>query len=664
MSAANDIFRLEVTELLSELEDSLMDLEDHQQSEQHINTVFRVMHTIKGTSGMFGFEVMSELTHYLEEIFDHIRDGKLSVTAELVDLSLRAKDEIAALLNADPQSGIPSSHSLIQTIIAYHTQALNNTGDKQQGAPLDNADNAQTAATQGALRFDITVAPNKESLLMGLNPLPILRELSDIATDFNIEASISPLPSLADYDPELLYLAWSITMTTDRSQQDLEDIFLFVGEDWQVDINTVEALPSPTHPVTKPDKTAVDAGTNSTQPDTESASPASQHVKVNATRLDELMDRVGELVISHTRLHQLALKTNDLSLLALAEDFDRMISDLRDTALSMRMVQVSQLFSRFRRLVRDTSSELDKKVKLECIGEQTELDKTVVDRLSDPMVHLIRNSLDHGIESPQQRAEQNKPEEGTILLEAKHQDSQVVITIHDDGGGICPQRIREKAIKNGLISESDRLSEQEILQLIFEPGFSTAEEVSKLSGRGVGMDAVKSAIEGLNGRIKLNSAVGQGTQIDIILPLTMAIIDGLHVSVGPQDYIIPLSAVSECMEINATESSEEVDVLNLRGQCIPQIGLRNWFGIDSRLDDTEEVVIVKVNNSFVGFVVDHVVGQQQTVVKVLSPVYQNVRGVSGATILGDGNVALILDIENLTNEVTQCRRASLAPGLQ
>jgi two-component system, chemotaxis family, sensor kinase CheA len=372
-------------------------------------------------------------------------------------------------------------------------------------------------------------------------------------------------------------------------------------------------------------------------------------IKVPAKRLDELMDQVGELVIAQARLRQWANIGGDIQLKSLVEEIDRLSSELRDTTMGIRMVPIGSLFSRFRRLVRDLSNELGKEIQLTTSGEETELDKTVIERLYDPMVHLIRNSLDHGIELPCDREDRHKPRQGTIHLSATHSGAQVLISIKDDGNGIDPVRVRAKAEESGLVQPGANLTESEIFQLILQPGFSTAAKVTSVSGRGVGMDVVKRAIDALRGTIDITSILGSGSEMTLRLPLTLAIIEGMLVRIGDSRYVIPLSAVEECVELSPEDDSRSTgrDFLNIRDETVPFLRLRSMFNVVAPLEPYPKAVIVSVDGIKVGLVVDQIIGDYQTVIKSLSKIHSTVQTFSGATILGDGTVALIIDVPRL-----------------
>ncbi len=393
------------------------------------------------------------------------------------------------------------------------------------------------------------------------------------------------------------------------------------------------------------------------------AAKGTDSVRVPAERLDELMDRVGELVIAQSRLKQVAAANRDLQVQSVAEEIERLAMDLRDTTMGVRMLPIGSLFGRFRRLVHDLARELGKKIELTAIGEETELDKTVIDRLNDPLIHLIRNAIDHGLELPDERAAHGKPDQGRITLTARHAGAEVLVSVGDDGRGLDRARIQARAEEQGLLTPGAKLTDSELFQIVFQPGFSTAREVTSLSGRGVGMDVVKRTIDALRGTIDVSSTPGLGSEVTLRLPLTLAIIDGLLVRVGDGRYVIPLAAVEECVELSAAEDarSRGRNFLNIRGELVPFLRLRELFNAATPADRYQKVVVVSSGELRVGLVVDQVIGDHQTVIKSLSRLHADVANFSGATILGDGTVALILDVAHLV-EFGQVREEQLKAG--
>ena len=379
------------------------------------------------------------------------------------------------------------------------------------------------------------------------------------------------------------------------------------------------------------------------------AADTSSTIRVPAARLDRLVNMVGELVTVQSRLSQLAAQVNDADLVLVAEEVERLTAELRDNTMSIRMLPIGNTFSNFKRLVRDLSEELGKRIDLVTEGAETELDKTVIEKLNDPLIHLIRNSIDHGIESPAVREQKGKPKAGTIRLTAEHAGAHVLIAIIDDGAGIDAEAIRRKAIEKNIISADDNLTEKELYALIFAPGFSMAKTITNVSGRGVGMDIVKKGIDGLNGSITITSNINVGTTITLKLPLTMAIIDGLLVRIAESFFVLPLSSIEECVELTREDVAQSFgrNIVHIRGEVVPYIPLRERFGISGESPAIEQVIINRVGEERFGLVVDQVIGQHQTVIKNLGNFYKQIKEVSGATILGDGTVALIIDITQL-----------------
>lgn len=472
-------------------------------------------------------------------------------------------------------------------------------------------------------------------------------------------------PSLEEMDPERCYFGWQIDLAHSDPRPALDDVFLFLLDGMELSCERLgepvataieaaapELAPVETRlvadiaPVAAP-RGPVDDKSEAKQ----SGAAAANSLRVPAERLDELMDRVGELVIAQARLTQLAALSADSSLKSVAEELERLSSGLRDTTMGIRMVPIGSLFSRFRRLVHDLSTELGKEIEFITSGEETELDKTMIERLADPLVHLIRNSVDHGLEAAERRVATGKPARGTVRLSAVYAGAEVTISVSDDGAGLNTTRIRQKAEENGIITADARLTDSELHQLIFAPGFSTAKEITALSGRGVGMDVVKKTIEGLRGKIHLTSEPGKGTTVTLRLPLTLAIIEGMLVRVGTGRFAIPLSAVEECVELPATAltASRGRNFLDIRGSLVPFISLRDVFGTPGERDPFQKVVIVSSAGGRVGLVVDQIIGNTQTVIKQLSKLHADLPNFSGATILGDGTVALILDTARLVD---------------
>lgn len=674
-------FKEEALELLGELETSLLELEEDPKNDEVINRVFRAMHTIKGSGAMFGFEDIASFTHEVETVFDLARNGQISVSKELLDLTLLARDHILSMLEGEEHGiGTRAREVIVGLKALTPIQAQAESDSFRMEAPPTCA----TSSDMGTWR--IRFAPPKNLFLSGTNPTALLEELCEMG-EHHVIMHTREIPELSELDPEQCLVWWDVILTTARSEDEIRDVFIFVEEDSELTIQMVGSCQSiddesykligqilvEKNDITKDalerilldrkpigqllseaglvSPSQVEAALVEQQEvkrlrQTASSDSQTSSIRVPAHKLDYLVDLVGELVTAQARLTQFASEQSDARLQAISEEIERLSDELRDNTLGIRMLPIGTTFSRFKRLVRDLSQELGKRIILETHGEDTELDKTVIERLTDPLVHLLRNSIDHGIESPEVRTARGKNPEGRIELSAEHSGGEVLIRIIDDGAGIDPERIRAKAVEKGLIAHDTLISDKDTLMLIFAPGFSTAEKITSVSGRGVGMDVVKRNIDALRGRVSLESVPGAGATVSVRIPLTLAIIDGLQVQVGDSYFIMPLSAVEECVEL-IRKDNDRAAFINLRGQMVPYVSLRSSFDIPGQTPDIEQVVVCNSQGSRVGIVVDRVIGEHQTVIKSLGKVYQDVRGISGATIKGDGSMALILDIAAL-----------------
>jgi two-component system, chemotaxis family, sensor kinase CheA len=643
------VFRTEAAELLEQIEAGLLDLNVNLGDKDQIDAVFRGLHTLKGSGAMFGFEALAAFTHHCETAFDRVRKGEAPATYALVTAVLEAKDHMRALV--DRPSG--DHEAMSEALLANLRRAVDGSGDAA-GTP-----DAAPAKTLFKIRFSLP----QNAMANGTNPLPLLDELRDLGT-CRIVADRTKIPSLDALVPTDLYIAWDVELLTDQPRSAIDDVFIFVMDEMELAVEEI-AAPAETvaesadaeRPATPlPEQAnAASASVAVAAPADAKANKGNENVRVPAERLDELMDRVGELVIAQSRLSQLAGGSGDLQLRAVSEDVERLSGELRDTMMVLRMVPVTHLFSRFRRLVHDLANETGKKIELVTEGETTEVDKSVIERLADPLVHLVRNSCDHGLEPVAERRAGGKSEAGHIHLSARQQAGEVIITIKDDGRGIDKERVRAKAESSGLIAANATLTDQELYQLIFQPGFSTASQVTNLSGRGVGMDVVKRTIDALRGTINVASRPGEGSEISLAIPLTLAIIDGLLVRVGNARYVIPLSAVEECLELSVEEDmrSRGRSFISLRDSLVPFLRLRDLFRTGTKPDPFQKVVVISTGSERVGLVVDQIIGDHQTVIKGMSKLHHDVATFSGATILGDGGVALILDVGHLVAEGQQ-----------
>lgn len=648
-----ETFRQEAADLLDSLETVLLDLGQRPQDRDLVDAAFRALHTIKGSGAMFGFDRVAAFTHDFETAFDLIRKGRIDANRDIVTVSLSAKDYIRTLIE-DPDSTDPI---IGEAIVEELQRLVGDGGGKTGGTATPAAVAPQEAATVSGWRIEIAFEP--DILRNGTNPLVLLDDLRALGP-CRVEGSADAVPELDALDPVTCLVTWVVELEAACTPEEIEDVFMFVRDEMKLviaplgtdDPASEEDAPAA---IEAPAAPAAEIATPAEKPAAEKvefnrrAEDKTSTVRVQAERLDELMDRVGELVIAQARLSQLANSSHDLSIKAIAEEIERLASGLRDTTMGVRMVPMGSLFGRFRRLVHDLSRDLGKPVDFVTVGEETEMDKTMIERLADPLVHLIRNAIDHGIESADRRSQTTKSATGRIELSARYVGAQVLVTVQDDGAGLDTARIRAKAEEQGLIQPGASLSDHEIHQFLFHPGFSTAKTISALSGRGVGMDVVKRTIEAMRGSIDLTTIPGHGSSVTLRLPLTLAIIDGLLIRVGEGRYIIPLSAVEECVELTAADEARARgrSFLNVRGDLVPFLRLRELFEADGQADPYQKVIITAIGDTRVGLVVDQIIGSHQTVIKSLSKLHADVTMFSGATILGDGSAALILDVAQL-----------------
>lgn len=667
-SDPSETFRQEARELLEQLELCLLDLGHSPDNSGLVNSAFRALHTIKGSGAMFGFTAVADFVHEFETAFDQVRKGQSAVTSALIAVALDAKDHIHKLIeHTDTEHS--GGDAILDALHAVITGTDNTAVNVAEAAPADpfvpgnpvpveyDADAEDGKCWRVCFRL-----PN-DALVYGTNPLLLLEEIKAIGP-CSITALTDTIPHIDVIDPEVPYLGWQVDISAEDPRGAIDDVFLFLkdgmelsveplaerADDAEAQADAAETATTAEADAVAPTPTAPKAP-KATDPNTAASperAPASS-MRVDAERLDELMDRVGELVIAQARLTQIAHQSPDTNLKTIAEELERLSSGLRDTTMGIRMVPIGSLFSRFRRLVHDLSRDLGKDIEFITSGEDTELDKTMIERLADPLVHLIRNSVDHGLESPDKRVAAGKPAHGTVRLSAVYAGAEVAISVSDDGAGLNAERIRTKAEEAGLLAPDAKITDQELWHMIFAPGFSTAKEVTSLSGRGVGMDVVKRAIDGVRGSIDVSTVPGQGTTMTLRLPLTLAIIDGMLVRVGNGRFTIPLAAVEECVELpeGIEANARGRNFLDVRGSLVPFLRLREVFGTRTPAERHQKVVIVSSSEGRVGLVVDQIIGNNQTVIKQLSKLHSSIKSFSGATILGDGTVALILDTAHL-----------------
>lgn len=652
LSQFHTVFFEESFEWLDLFEEQLLS-HDASDSEQ-INLMFRAAHSIKGGAATFGFSSVANVMHEAETLMDGWRSGKREPSVALIETLLKAVD-ICRTLVGKLQSGLPVEDSDSSDIV----EQLKQFTEEETGAPTseNSADASQAEEPEGEVTWCITLVPVPEVLLSGNDPVKLFAVLEDFGpVDGNIEMDSLPV---ADFDPTQCYLSFSALLTTQASKNDIAEIFEWLDDDAVVTIERVDETQSESVTTEAPPQVAsvsgaVSANTDSKEPKKktgEQKNQAAASIRVSTDKLDHLINLVGELVITQSMLGELGREIQgpvSEHMQSGLEQLEQNTRELQESVMRVRMLPISFAFSRYPRMVHDLSSQLDKQIKLTIEGEATEIDKTLLEKITDPLTHMVRNAVDHGIESPQERQSVNKPDQGMLTLRAFHQGGNVVIEVQDDGGGVNPRIVEKKAIERGLINDGHALDDRQIQELIFEPGFSTAEVVSDVSGRGVGMDVVKKNIQQLGGQIALKSEVGKGSTISVTLPLTLSILDGQLISVANDVYVIPLLSIVESIQLQPTQlrrlDSGQV-VFRLRDEHIPMRRLDSVLALRSEHPNVSDgiVVVLDSSNGRYGLLVDELLAQQQVVIKSLEDNYQRVDGLSGATILGNGHVAMILD---------------------
>ncbi|MCG8312146.1 MAG: chemotaxis protein CheA [Pseudomonadales bacterium] len=711
MEEAYQTFISESHELLQDMEDKLVEFDASESKSDDIDAIFRAAHTIKGSSGLFGLDDVVAFTHVVESVLDHVRSGSLPLDEKMIGLLLICKDHMGLQIDSIEDGKL----TLAAADLEKEKELLAQLSEYLEPQPLETdvshvpqaVESVVEVVCQDAMQNDnwhLSIHFGCDVLRNGMDPLSFIHYLEKIGSIDNIITLHDSIPDTDHMDPESCYLAFEINFKCDEDKSTIENVFEFVREDCILHIippraksaDFIKVIEELSNEDLKLGEILVRCGTltecelehllglqekqrlaSETGPklgevavDQELAAPEvveaalnkqvqikkskkNQTVRVDSEKLDNLINLIGELVIAGASVESEIRLSAIPSLIESALPMIRLVEEVRDSALNLRMVQIGDTFNRFRRIVRDVSQDLGKNIELEISGGDTELDKTVIEKIGDPLTHLVRNSIDHGIESPEKRLENGKPEVGFLRLNAFHESGSIVIEVSDDGGGLDCDRILAKAQENGLIQDKVELSEQDIFQLIFEPGFSTASQVSNISGRGVGMDVVRKNIEALRGSIEIDSVLKQGTTMRIRLPLTLAIIDGFLVKVGGSSYVIPLDLVVECIELkqHVASQTEDQNYINLRGEVLPFVRLSELFGNSSTVNNRESIVVVQYGSVRAGLVVDELLGEFQTVIKPLSKIFESLIGIGGSTILGSGEVALILDIPSLVQRI-------------
>ena len=667
LDQALQTFIVEARELLQAMEQSLLQLESDPGDQDAIGAIFRAAHTIKGSAGLFGLASIVGFTHIVEDVLDRLRDGSVAVDAALIALLLKCGDHMLELVDVVASRGeTPTPATLergetLREALSDYQPLRTATADVVPAAVHD--DTGADVLWHISLRFGVDVFRN------GMDPLSFLRYLDTLGQMVQVTTLTDSIPALEHWDPESCYLGFEIDLRSTASHATLNEVFDFVRDDCDVHIRAVDETPASSVAIGSDLIAQAEPGLAPASPQRQPANSEAKtrdgsYVRVNADKLDELINLVGELVIASAGASLLARSCNNDPLQEATSTVSGLVEEILDGALHLRMIPIGDTFNRFRRVVRDVSQELGKDIELIISGAETELDKTVVEKIGDPLMHLLRNAMDHGIESADARRAAGKSSKGHLSLNAYHDSGSIVIEIADDGAGLNRDRILEKAQERGLVASGAVLTDQEVYNLIFEAGFSTAEAVTNLSGRGVGMDVVKRNITLLRGTVDLDSRPGQGTVVRIRLPLTLAIINGFLVGIDQSTYVIPLDMVQECVELDERQrqSSRDQGYLDLRGEVLPLVDLRDHFSHEGPAARRQNVVVVRYAEHKAGLVVDDLHGEFQTVIKPLGKLFGALRGISGSTILGSGAVALILDVPALLNQIVQLEaRTAQAP---
>ena len=706
MQEAFSTFLLESHELLQEMEDCLLNLETVADSSELINAIFRAAHTIKGSAGLFGLDAIVSFTHVLESVLDKLRGGDLSLSPELIAALLPCCDHLGLMIaalefgNFEPEPALTASGNLLLSEL----QAFLSVEGNSEVVKFSEPEKKFEASGGGVLEsgnWHLSLRFGIDSFRNGMDPLAFIRYLTSLGEIVNLTTISAAIPDIKGMDPESCYLGFEIDIKTDVGKEALENVFEFVRQDSRIVIlpqeSSIEDFIALIYSLPEDDgflgelllksglitRHELDAGLSRQQQEIEASEPVqfigeilvdqqvvqqpllnaaldkqkqiketksreNQSIRVDSERMDKLIDLIGELVISSAAANLLALQSQDQAIQEANADVIGLVEQVRDSALQLRMVPIGPTFNKFQLVVHDVSHELGKTIKLEISGAETEVDKSVVEKIGDPLMHLVRNAVDHGIEPADVRYQRGKPAQGLLRLNAYHSSGALVIEVCDDGGGLNRDKILAKALERGLVQPGQTLSDQEIYTLIFEPGFSTVDQVSNLSGRGVGMDVVKRNITALRGVINIDSAAGRGTCIKLQLPLTLAIIDGFLVGVGESWFVIPLDRVVECLELANDE--KQIDYMELRGEVLPFIRLRQLFNKPPATGQRQNVIVVEHAGVKAGLVVDELLGEMQAVIKPLGKLFSHVQSVGGSTILGNGEVALIIEVSTLIRQ--------------
>ncbi|OQS48882.1 chemotaxis protein CheA [Chromobacterium violaceum] len=702
LSKAREVFFEESRELCDGLESALLDPVAHPPGDETYNLLFRTAHTIKGSAGIFGLDALVRFAHVMENVLERLRSGQVALSDDLITLLLACNDHLRRLLDASAvsdemaQRDLPEGEPLLAGLRRYQEGGASAGPAEAAGDAPVVAEAGGGDVETGSPYWQLSLRFHPDTFRHGFDPLSFVRYLGGFGTLRDVTPVWRSWPPPQLLDVTECFIGFDLALETEEGRQRIADTFEFIAEDSHIGILApyapladylaeAEALGEPLEEQLErwlargaltPDEAErirngdVTDPVEDAAPETQSAVPTaaqvpvggaparsgrgdSQYIRIEASKLDRLINRVGELVIASAGTKLIAQSRGDGELLESVAVINTLVESIRDDALTLRMVPVDEIFSRFPRMVREVSKQLNKAIQLEIKGGDTEIDKSMVEKLTDPLMHIVRNAVDHGLESAEKRRAAGKPEQGTVTLNAYHDAGSVVVEVKDDGGGINREKVLAKAIERGLVAEGRLLSDQETLQLIFLPGFSTADAVSDLSGRGVGMDVVKRNIEALRGEIEIQSQPGAGSTFRLRLPLTLAIIDGFRVEVNESALVMPLDMMIECVDMPEGAMSQRARQVNLRGDWLPFVSLRELFGLPPAAHP-EYIVIVHYGEHRAGIVVDRLMGEVQAVIKPLGEIFKSLRGISGSTILGNGKPALVLDIPQLIHHA--CRR--------
>jgi len=719
LDAALQTFYVEAQEHLESMESVLLQIDEGECNDDMLNDIFRSAHTIKGSAGIFGLDHIVSFTHVVENVLDRARDNEITLDHDLINILFKCRDHMESLVSfslddfQDETELQQTGKSLLIALSPWTNEDLNSRETEEDSTELTQPLTNIQEAIDDKKCWHISLRLSNDCLRNGMDPLSFIKFLASLGEIKHIECLTDNFPDLADFDPENLYLAYEIALQSNADLATIENTFMFVQDDSDIVIlppdtkiddyiNLIENLPESkerlgeilvrcgaltqnsleqsltqqnqtrqnsehedkqllgevlTQQSTVPEK-VVNAALNK-QKQSQNAASESKQIRVDSDRLDNLINLIGELVINQQRIDLLAKKSGDPSLVEAVDDFEDFTEQIRDAALSLRMVPIGGTFQKFKRLVRDTAQELGKDIELIIEGADTELDRLMVEKLADPLTHIVRNAMDHGLESIEQRQAAGKPTKGQLKLAAYHDAGHIILAISDDGNGIDKERVREKAIDKGIINTETVMTDNELFHLIFHPGFSTAQEITNLSGRGVGMDVVKRNVEALQGNIEISSETGQGSTFKIRLPLTLAIIDGFHVESHNTHFIIPQATIIECIDLDAHIDIEGRHCINLRGDMIPYLNMEEIFNLTPSMKQetnrdkenskrhSTELVIVQFGGEMAGIAVDKLNGEIQTVVKPLGPIFKALKGIGGSSLLGNGDIAFILDVPQL-----------------